>query len=321
MSMKTRNKKKMRKLQKPWKRRVKNILKKVGLLLIAAIIFTLGKAITKDLLVKKAIRDFKARAVFEYEENFEYAPGVFQVRKYYKVSRETSAEINDSRSAFYDETRKFIGQTGDILVTQQSPFPQVPVIHQFITYYFGGHAAIKSNDNRFYEAAGYPGPGDNILDAIFHDGSQPHDLTMTASKSGTNYWLNPSYRREGTVEYQYYGSYYRPKFIGLRVKDVTEDQINGAVAYAKAQVDNDSLYNFLYFLDMKYKFYCTDLVSRAYQDVMLEPRAQRNYAQALNDDGFITSVNDMVLSKDTYIFTYVEVIDDVVHLYYLEDVI
>ena len=70
---------------------------------------------------------------------------------------------------------------------------------------------------------------------------------------------------------------------------------------------------------MKYKFYCTDLVSRAYQSVMVDEKDQRQYSKALNDDRFITSVNDMILSDDTYIMFYVEVIDDIWHIYYLED--
>ncbi len=105
----------------------------------------------------------------------------------------------------------------------------------------------------------------------------------------------------------------------MRVKDITETQINGAVAYADDKVDK-SLYNFLFFLDMEYKYYCTDLVSRAYQDVMVPESEQTNYSKALNDDGFITSVNDIVLSEQTYITFYVEIIDEIVHIYYLEDV-
>jgi hypothetical protein len=71
---------------------------------------------------------------------------------------------------------------------------------------------------------------------------------------------------------------------------------------------------------MSYKYYCTDLVSRAYQHALVDEKDQRNYSRALNDDGFITSVNDIILSRETYIAFYVEIRDDIVHIYYLEDI-
>jgi hypothetical protein len=53
---------------------------------------------------------------------------------------------------------------------------------------------------------------------------------------------------------------------------------------------------------------------------MVPESEQTNYSKSLNDDGFITSVNDIILSEETYIAFYVEIIDDIVHIYYLEDV-
>ncbi len=67
---------------------------------------------------------------------------------------------------------------------------------------------------------------------------------------------------------------------------------------------------------MENRYYCTDLVSRAYQDVMVEEDEQRECSRNLNDDGFITSVNDLILSKETYMTSYFEVIDEVAHVYY-----
>ena len=309
--------KKTRKYRK--KHKLFTALKLIIVILLGAGVFTIGKAVTKDILVDIEIKSFKDRAVFEYEENYEYQTNVFQTRRYYKVPRETSYELNDTRSVFYDETRKYLGQTGDIFMSQESPFPDVFFIHQFISYYFGGHAALKTDDNRFIEAVGFPDSDETLWDIISHDGSLPHDYSVTISKTSSNYFLNPRYRAEGSEFYDYFGSYYREKFIGVRVKNVTEEQFNGAVQYAD-QLVGENLYNFLFFLDMEYKYYCTDLVSRAYQDVMVPENEQANYAKALNDDGFITSVNDIILSEETYIAFYVEIIDEVVHIYYLEDV-
>lgn len=299
--------------------KVKPILKILILLILGAGIFTLGKAITKDILVNVEINKFKERAVFEYEEEFLYQVGVYQTRRYYKVPRETSYELSDTRSVFYTDSRKYLGQTGDIFMSQESPFPDRLFIHQFISYYFGGHAAIKNDSNQFIEAVGFPDDDESLLDIIRHPGDEPHDFSVTVNKTSGNYFLNPNHRTPSNPFYENFGTYYRKEIIGVRVKNMTTEQINGAVAYADDKVDK-SLYNFLFFLDMDYKFYCTDLVSRAYQDVMVPKEDQKNYSKALNDDRFITSVNDIVLSDETYIAFYFEVIDDIVHIYYLEDV-
>lgn len=157
-----------------------------------------------------------------------------------------------------------------------------------------------------------------MWDIISHPGNEPHNYSVVVAETRTNYWLNPVYRSEGDPEYPYFGPNYRKDFVGLRVKDITSEQIDGAVDFANDKVGK-SLYNFLFFLDMDYKFYCTDLVSRAYQDVMVEDSRQRNYSRALNDDRFITSVNDMILSDETYIIFYVENKDGITHIYHLAD--
>ena len=112
--------------------KVKTILKILILLILGAGIFTLGKAITKDILVNGVeINKFKERAVFEYEEEFLYQVGVYQTRRYYKVPRETSYELADSRSVFYSDSKKSIWakQKGDIFMSQESPFPDRLFIH------------------------------------------------------------------------------------------------------------------------------------------------------------------------------------------------
>lgn len=314
MTLGTKIKKKRNHKKRKFLRMVKTIL----IIILMGMIYSLGIAIGENIQVNREIRLFKERSVFEEEVIFEYHTGKFQTRRYYKVSRETSYELEDSRSVFYDQTRKFLGQKGDVFVSQHSPFPYLPAVHLFVSYYFGGHAAIKTGDNRFIEAVGFPEPGESVLDFMLHPGDQPHEFSATVSKSSNNYWLNPNYRIESDKEYPYYGTKYRNEFIGLRVRGISSEQIDGAVQYAEDKIDFN-LYNFLFFLDMKYKFYCTDLVSRAYQSVMVEESKQRLYSKALNDDRFITSVNDMVLSKDTYMIFYVEVIDDIWHIYYLED--
>jgi hypothetical protein len=72
---------------------------------------------------------------------------------------------------------------------------------------------------------------------------------------------------------------------------------------------------------MQYKYYCTDFVSRAYQSVLVSEEDQGLYSNALNDDWFITSVYDILLSKDTFLTFYVEIKDEIMHVYYLEDIV
>lgn len=298
---------------------IKRTLKIFLILALMGAIYSLGKAATENTLVYNEIKDFKRRAEFVAEVEFEYRAGVFQTRRYYEVSRETSYELNDNRSVWSEPNQVLLGKKGDIFATHPSPFPHIPGIHQFITFYFGGHAAIHNGNNGFVEATGFPEGDETVWDIITHDGSKPHDYSVTVHNGQTNYWLNPLFRHEDDEAVPYYGYNYRKSFIMLRVKDITQDQIDTAVDFAVDKADR-ALYNFLFFLDMKYKFYCTDLVSRAYQAALIPVEKQRDYSRALNDDGFITSVNDIVLSKYTYITAYVEIIDDITHIYYLKDI-
>lgn len=297
------------------------ILRFVKLFFILAIsgaIYSLGVAISENIQVNKEIEAFKARAQGIYTEEIVTIKGVEQIRRYYSVSRETSYELSDTRSVYQSTDRLELGQKGDIFVSQDSPFPHIPVIHQFISYYFGGHAAIHTGEGTFVEAVGFPDSDESLWDIMTHPGNKPHDYSTVIGESSNNYWLDPTYRSSSDKAYPYFGRDYRQDFVGLRVKNVTSNQIDGAVDFARDKVGT-ALYNFWFFLDMKYKYYCTDLVSRAYQDVMIPSHKQRLYSKTMNDDGFITSVNDMILSKDTYIIFYVENKNNITHIYYLED--
>lgn len=297
---------------------LKKTLKFILIITLSALLYSFGGATAENIRVNRMVDEFKSRAEFEYETEITYSQGVTQTRRYYKVSRETFYELADTRSVFTDDTRRLIGQKGDVFVTQDTPFPYIPVIHQVGSYYFGGHAAIHNGNSRFIEATGFPDDDESVIDIILHPGNEPHDFSVTVARSGSNYWMNSAFRTTDDPSYKTYGSYYRKEFIVLRARDVTAEQIDTAVAYADDKVDK-ALYNFTYFFNTRYKYGCTDLVSRAYQAALVEPERQRNYSRALNDDRFITTINDIILSKDTYMTVYVEVIDDVFHIYYLED--
>ena len=302
---------------------IKNIIKRISIVILCFLLLSFILTSVENVNVRNEIKNFKNRAIFESEVVIMLENGFEETRRYYKVPRIYEYEINDSRSVFYDESiveREYLGQKGDIFVTQKSPFPTVPFVHQIMTFYFGGHAAINNGNNQYIEATGFPKPGESIIDIIRYQGDKNHNFSVGVNLSNKNYWLDPQFRSIQDKEYPIYGNYYRKEFIGLRVKNITEDQINQAITYAEEQLSKRALYNFLFIIDMDNKFYCTDLVSRAYQSAMIDTRNQRNYSKVLNDDRFITTVNDIILSNDTYMTTYVEVIEGIPHIYYLEDI-
>jgi hypothetical protein len=283
---------------------------------LLGLVYSLGGVIRLDYKAQNEIDTFIKRAQFEYTEE-RNTPNGIETRNYYTVSRETF-ELEDARNIFTDESKNTLGKEGDIFVTQQSPFPNVPLIHQWITYYFGGHAALLDSNNRLIEATGIGSSGGSILDIILHPGDEPHDYDVALTKS-TNYWLSPTRRSENNVAYPYYGNYNRDEFMLLRVKNISTEQRLGAISYANEMYEKERLYNYTFFLNMRYKYYCTDLISRAYQSVMVETNKQREYATVLNDR-FITSVNDLIISEDTYIAAYVKIEGSVVNIYYLKNI-
>lgn len=281
--------------------------------------FSLGVTLFENVQATININRFKERATFESEEIVLYG-SIEQTRRYYVVERTEAYELNDTRSVFEDDSeRKHLGRDGDILLTSDSPFPFIPVFHQFMTSYYGGHAALKSEDLGYLQATGFPRANQSLIDIILTRGDEPHEYgNITAHVAPNDYWTNPTYRNETDKSYPYYGSYYRDKFFGVRVKDIDQEHIDQVIDFAESKT-NQAIYNFLFFLDMQYKYYCTDFISRSYQSVMVPEEEQGLYSKSLNDDWFITSVNDILLSKQTYLTFYVEVKDDIFNIYYLED--
>lgn len=319
--------------------RVKKILRIILLAVLFGIVYSFFFSVYENIKVNNVITTFIARATDTPTEIKEaYLPnGETYIKKYFEVPRETINE-QDNKNIFLDDDKTNIGQKGDIFVTQQSPFPNVFGFHQFMSYYFGGHAAIKYDDTRFVEATGFPDfDNESLLSIIFSKGEKGHGFTPTASLA-TGYWMTPSRGSD------YFDYFYRSKYIGLRPvnpfigqEDAEENYdifIDKALENAVTRIENEALYNFLFFLDMNRKYYCTDFVSRmyedAYQNVVNSKLEYRNkgYAKKFNDDGFITSVNDLILTKDTYLTFYVEVKEEkylgetkiVENIYYLEDV-
>lgn len=307
-------------------RRIKKLFKFVIIIAIFGVFYSFAFSTYENIKINKMKNDFKDRAITYEEIELNYPQNLTDnthIRRYWSVPRETSEEF-DGLNVYQDNAKNFLGRKADIFATQTSPFPNVFGFHQFMSYYFGGHAAIYDG-SVFYEATGYPDSIGEFFDTVGNKGDSPdHGLSPYASLNYSNYWTNPSKYNN------YYNMYYREEFIGLRIKGMDSEMADALITSANEKIEEKRLYNFLFFLNMKNKYYCTDFVSRSYSDahhrVIKNDPDYRNkgYATKLNDDGFITSVNDLILSKDTYIAFYFELTEEdgviVENYYYLEDI-
>ena len=305
---------------------VKKIFKSILILIIFGIVYSFAFSTYENIKINNMVKNFKNRATNYEEIELKYSETLTNrthIRRYWVVPRETLE--NDNRNVFNDEAKTKLGQKGDIFTTRTSPFPKVFGFHQFMTYYFGGHAAIY-DDGKVYEATGYPNNLNEFFAIVGNKGDDPnHGLSAVAQSKTSSYWTVPN-----RSEY-HYNMYYRKEFFVLRVKGMDDELADAFIESANEKVEDKRLYNFLFFLNMKNKYYCTDFVSRSYEDAYNRIRKDnpqyrnKGYAKMLNDDGFITSVNDLILAKDTYISFYFELEETkdgtiIENYYYLEDV-
>ena len=284
---------------------MKRVLKVLLFLILASILYSFGISTYENVKVNNMITDFKKRGVLNEEKSTDK-------RKYYEVESDV---FLDTETYIEDEDTFYLGNVGDIVVTRESPFPNIPFIHQFISYYFGGHAAMITGKNKVLEIAGFPDPGENMLQYIFHqvkydeDNNPTHNFTGAVIFESSNYFLTTN-----RVSHDKYGQYYRKKLITLRVNSKEADRLEAVKKFEELQ-RKQVIYNYMFFLDTKEKYYCTDIMSRIYADIK-DDNGKSKFS--LNDDGFITSVNDLILSKSTMISNYFEVDKDgVEHIYYL----
>ena len=166
-----------------------------------------------------------------------------------------------------------LGNVGDMFVMPQSRIDYVPFSMEFITYLFGGHAGINVEHNKLVEAMG------GSADAMFIN-------------------LNPSdlFYEERTV-------------VGLRVKAPIEDRMK-AVETAKSLVGKP--YNYLFVLNTKDRYYCTDICHRIFSD-------EFGLDYSIDTNGFHVSCQDIMKSDDVFI-TYVKIVKDgKTHIYYLKN--
>jgi hypothetical protein len=189
-------------------------------------------------------------------------------------------ESNEETKAFrYKNNQIYPGFHGDILVSTEATLIN-PLVSDFISFYAGGHAAICIDYSDKIKVE------DNMT--IEASGVNGDDEAQLYKK---NYWVSENIFSE---------------VIGLRM-NMDEKQKNTFVDNATNFLGYP--YNYSFIFNTKKSVYCSDLVSRSAKTVGFN----------LNKDNGATTIYDLIVSSDTYIFYY-HYIDneDVKHIYYLD---
>ena len=244
---------------------MKKILKIIVFIAILGLGYSLGVAIFENMEYDSQIKEFKERGSLVntlHYDGYDY--------NYYEVERKHDYELDNKTVLVNDSPSNLVvGQKGDILVTPQSPFPYAWGVHHFISYFFGGHSVLISDSNKIIQSTGISSSKgislDVIRDTIFHDGMIKEDDVV--AEEVTNYFFQPNYRSPSDDSYDTYKKFYRTEIVGLRIKNISDDEINKVIENAQELV-NKALYNYLFFLDYQDKYYCTDLISRTYGSVV-----------------------------------------------------
>ena len=188
----------------------------LSIIFIVCMLFTVASI--SNMLMSKRVKDFIDSATFEREMN--------DIR-YYSVEcddlDEETIVIKEPDGRFFESPD--LGTAGDIYVMPQSRIEYFPMLSSFISYLFGGHAGVITENQMLVEAMG------------------------GTSEEGYVYWYNTDLlREERTV-------------IGLRVDAPIEDRKQ---ASSNAMSLIGKKYNYWFIFNTKDKYYCMDICSRIY---------------------------------------------------------
>ncbi len=258
-------------------------IKRMALLvLIVLIVFLLNGVVEKGFANRK-IAAFKARGelVATSDDNVK--------NHYYKVTH--TFDYEDTTRPIFDIEKRIIGGLADIIVTNRNPmrgFPNISwVMEPVFKELYLGHATINVNEQ-----------GDQMMEVVGNSTNASQNIVSQIE----NHWL--------TYEEQLGDESISPMIIGLRVKNTTQQERQQAVDFALAQEGKP--YNFTFLFNRTKSFYCTDLVSRAYEDAGI----------GINYDFFATTGIDLIVNQKLYIIFVREIviIDNETHFnyYYLE---
>lgn len=241
----------------------RKIFKAISMALVVFILFFLFTTLPEYVVINNEIESFMERGELVNTD-------IIKKIKYYEVPRRSGEIDKPSFTSYYGDKYAFAGSYGDTLVTQESPFFQngvdIPVAYEFVSFWFGGHAAIISDE---FDEDDYP----EIIEATALS-QTPENNAVTKT---FNYWLYQEYR---------------DNFIGLRVKGATKEEYQSYTNWAKEQLGTP--YNMTFIFNTENTFYCSDLVSKGWGEL----------GYNLNKDAIVTTINDIISSEDTYIFFY-----------------
>lgn len=189
----------------------------------------------------------------------------------------------DSFEVINDKT--YPGREGDVIVGLKSAVTDVPFVDPAITFLFGGHAAFATWN---YEDQNITMDNSMCIETTGNEESD-NNIVQTDIRS---YWDDLNYRTE---------------YIGLRVKTSLDNKI---IAFNECVSMMNQKYNYSFIFNQKNQSYCSDLISKAYGKVGVN----------LNNDLLGTTVQDLIVSNNTYITIYKIVKNDVSYTYYLKSI-
>ncbi len=253
------------------KKIVKLVLISIEVCILFLFIGATTTAITKHIHSQVLIEQFKHRGTLD-------ASISTNMVKLYPI-----ASDEEIPTCYKNGSNVYPGYTGDILISLVSEI-ETPVIHDIVSFYAGGHAAVVLGD---YEDI----DGTANMDQTLESTGLVDDIENAFVFSKNLYWVDmPIYK----------------EVIGLRVSMSDQDR-KRILTEAMAMIGEP--YNYSFIIDTDDKSYCTDIITKIYHKIGIN----------LNKDGFTTSVYDLLVSKDSYI-SYYHYIDSegVKHVYYLD---
>ncbi|MDR2867529.1 MAG: hypothetical protein LBV55_02585 [Acholeplasmatales bacterium] len=272
---------------------MKKILIGFVLVFLAILLYIVGSTSVEKIIINQQIKEFIGHSQLEYED-------VVHKRAYYRVNLPNYHPEYSFDPMSQSPIR--LSHPGDILVNLVGTFREAPAwINDSLAFFIGGHSALVGNDDALFEAIGF---GDvPVIDHILYPNSGYPNIDDTGVYKGTNYWFSEPYTNE---------------FFALRMKNATAGDMQKAVANAQEYYDNrikgEGGFNYLFIMNKTTKFYCGDVVNRAWSSFTPEGQS-KNFN--LNKDGVASMQNDMLVSKDAYMYLYYKLDGDIDKYYYI----
>ncbi len=250
-------------------------LRFIRTIILAFFLWALISSCVENVEVSVEISNFTKKGVLNEEIST-------KTTKYYEVKAQ---EWQDNQTSYEKIGSKvYYGSPGDILVGIPSTFKGVPFVYEFITFFFGGHAALCAFPYEDYENKVL------LTDSIEISGLSSDPINNLVSEQDRAFWSNSNWRSE---------------IICLRVNATYEEK---QMAFNQAVSNFGDPYNYSFIFNTTNTSYCSDIISKAYLGAGIN----------LNNDKFATTIQDLIVSNKTYISLYKTVdSDNITHIYYL----